>query len=87
MNPSILILDDSMSSVDTQTEENMKRALADQLDKRTTFIIAHRVNSIKNADQILVINNGSIEEEGSHDELLLKDGLYRELYELQSTTS
>ena len=87
MDPPVIILDDSMSAVDTQTEANMKRVLVEQLKKRTTFVIAHRVNSIKDADHILVINNGSVEEEGSHDELIRKHGLYRELYQLQSAAN
>jgi ATP-binding cassette subfamily B protein len=82
-NPKILILDDSTSSVDTQTEYEIQEALDELLENRTTFIITQRLSSIKKADYIVVLDNGEIVEEGIHDELLARDGIYRKLYETQ----
>jgi ATP-binding cassette subfamily B protein len=81
--PRILILDDSTSSVDTETEHIIQEALAILMEGRTTFVIAQRLLTLKNADQILVLDHGRIVERGSHDELLAGDGLYREIYDLQ----
>jgi ATP-binding cassette, subfamily B, multidrug efflux pump len=83
LNPRILILDDSTSSVDTQTEQQIQRALANLMQGRTTFVIAHRVSTVHRADVILVMDEGRIVEKGTHTELLARDGLYREIYELQ----
>ena len=83
INPRILILDDSTSSVDTKTEHLIKQALDILMRGRTTFIIAQRLNSVQNADQILVIDHGEIVERGQHDELLALDGHYKEIYDLQ----
>ena len=78
-----LILDEATSNVDTRTEELVQKAM-DKLTKgRTSFIIAHRLSTIKNADLILVMNEGDIIEQGSHDELLQKDGFYSKLYNSQ----
>jgi ATP-binding cassette subfamily B protein len=78
-----LILDEATSSVDTRTEELVAKAM-DKLSKgKTSFIIAHRLSTIKNADLILVINNGNIVEQGTHEELLSKNGFYAELYNSQ----
>lgn len=82
--PRILILDDSTSSVDTETEEEIRNALEELMHDRTTFIIAHRVQSVMNADQILVLEHGRITQRGSHRELVKQDGLYRQIYELQA---
>jgi ATP-binding cassette subfamily B multidrug efflux pump len=81
--PKILIFDEATSSVDTQTEALIQEALEELLKKRTALIIAHRLSTIKHADRILVVHKGEIWEEGSHDKLLSKNGLYARLYELQ----
>lgn len=83
MNPRILILDDSTSSVDTQTERLIQRALDRLMEGRTTFVIAHRLSTVRRADLILVMENGRIVERGVHTELLANEGLYREIYDLQ----
>jgi ABC-type multidrug transport system fused ATPase/permease subunit len=81
--PRVLILDEATSSVDTVTEGLIQDALDRLLSGRTAVVIAHRLSTIRNADKICVIDNGEIIERGSHEELLLQDGLYRELYERQ----
>jgi ATP-binding cassette subfamily B multidrug efflux pump len=86
-NPKILILDDSTSSVDTQTEHEIQQALNALLENRTTFIITQRLSSIKKADFIVVLDNGEIVEEGTHKELLARNGVYRRLYETQISGS
>ena len=83
LNPRILILDDSTSSVDTQTERLIQQALSHLMEGRTTFVIAHRLSTVHRADLILVMDGGCIVERGTHIELLAKEGLYREIYELQ----
>ena len=83
MNPRILILDDSTSSVDTQTEFLIQQALDWLMEGRTTFVIAHRLSTVKRADLILVMEDGRIVERGKHTELLVNNGLYREIYDLQ----
>jgi len=85
INPRILILDDSTSSVDTETEHLIQQALKELMTNRTTFIIAQRIASIRNADQILVFDQGQIVEHGIHDELVAKNGYYTEIYNLQLT--
>ncbi len=82
-NPRILILDDSTSSVDTETEHIIQQALATLMQGRTTFIIAQRLLTLKQADMILVMDKGRIVERGAHDELLAQQGLYRQIYDLQ----
>ena len=79
-NPRILILDEATSSVDTQTEQIIQRALATLLNGRTSFVIAHRLSTITQADKIVVINGGKIVEQGTHAELLANQGMYYELY-------
>jgi ATP-binding cassette subfamily B protein len=82
-NPKILIMDDSTSSVDTQTEYEIQQALDELLEDRTTFIITQRLSSIKKADYIIVLEDGEISEEGTHDTLIENEGIYRKLYETQ----
>jgi ATP-binding cassette subfamily B protein len=83
LNPRILILDDSTSSVDTETERMIQRALNDLMEGRTTFVIAQRLSTVRRADMILVMDQGRIVERGTHNELLAQEGLYREIYDLQ----
>lgn len=78
--PRILILDEATSSVDTQTEQIIQKALATLLKERTSFVIAHRLSTITNADKIVVIHDGKIIEQGTHTELLASQGMYYELY-------
>lgn len=81
--PKILILDEATSSVDTRTELLIQQAMDNLMEGRTSFVIAHRLSTIRNADLILVINDGDIVEQGSHEELLAKDGFYANLYNSQ----
>lgn len=81
--PEVLVLDEATSSVDTETEQLIQRAMETLLRGRTAIIIAHRLSTIQHADQILVMHRGEIRERGTHQELLARDGLYRKLYELQ----
>ncbi|HJR78439.1 MAG TPA: ABC transporter ATP-binding protein [Anaerolineales bacterium] len=83
MNPRILILDDSTSSVDTQTEKLLQAALDALMEGRTTFVIAHRLSTVRRADIILVMDKGQIVERGTHHELLVRGGLYKEIHDLQ----
>lgn len=83
MDPRILILDDSTSSVDTQTEKLIQEALDRLMEGRTTFVIAHRLATVRRADLILVMENGRIVQRGRHDELLGQGGLYKEIHDLQ----
>ncbi len=83
MNPRILILDDSTSSVDTQTEHLIQKALSNLMEGRTTLIIAQRLSTVKKADLILVMDQGRIVEQGTHSQLLALNGLYRQIYDLQ----
>jgi ATP-binding cassette subfamily B protein len=81
--PRILILDEATSSVDTRTEVLIQRAMDDLMKNRTSFIIAHRLSTIRNADLILVMNNGDIVEQGTHEDLLAREGFYAGLYNSQ----
>ncbi|UOY88838.1 ABC transporter ATP-binding protein [Bacillus glycinifermentans] len=83
LNPSILILDDSTSAVDMETEHRIQLALRDVMRDRTTFIIAHRISSLKHADEILVLDKGVVKERGTHEELLRQNGLYKRIFDLQ----
>lgn len=82
-NPKILILDEATSSIDTRTEIQIQKAMDNLMNGRTSFIIAHRLSTIKNADLILVMNHGDIIEQGTHEELLAKNGFYADLYNSQ----
>ncbi|MCM3293206.1 ABC transporter ATP-binding protein/permease [Paenibacillus sp. MER 180] len=82
-NPSILILDEATSSVDTRTEVHIQRAMNELMKGRTSFVIAHRLSTIRNADLILVMNKGTVIEQGSHDQLIEQKGFYADLYNSQ----
>lgn len=81
--PPMLILDEATSSIDTRTEQRIQKAFAKMMNGRTSFIVAHRLSTIREADVILVMKNGNIIEQGNHDELLQKGGFYAELYNSQ----
>ncbi len=83
-NPRILILDDSTSSVDTETESEIREALQYLMQDRTTFIIAHRIQSIMDADRILVMDKGRIVQAGQHAQLVEQDGIYRQIFDIQT---
>jgi ATP-binding cassette subfamily B protein len=84
-NPRILILDDSTSSVDTETEAEIRAALYDLMEDRTTFIIAHRIQSVMDADLILVLDKGRVVQMGTHEELVAhEEGIYRQIYDIQT---
>ena len=82
-NTPLLILDEATSNVDTRTEELVQKAMDKLSENKTSFIIAHRLSTIRNADLILVMKDGNIIEQGSHDELIEKNGFYAELYNSQ----
>ena len=82
-NPEILILDEATSSVDTRTESLIQQAMNDLQANRTTFIVAHRLSTVQNADKIIVLNHGHIVETGSHAALMAKNGFYAKLYNSQ----
>ena len=83
IDPPVLILDDSTSSVDVQTERMIHQAMVNVMKNRTTFVIAHRLSTVREADLIVVLKDGQIAEQGTHDELLAANGIYQNLYELQ----
>ena len=78
-----MILDEATSSIDTRTEIQIQSAMDNLMKGRTSFIIAHRLSTIKNADLILVMNHGDIVEQGTHEDLLAKNGFYADLYNSQ----
>ena len=82
-NPSILIFDEATSALDTESELLVQQAIAHLMEDRTAIVIAHRLSTVQRADRILVIENGRIVEEGTHAELLAREGRYSQLYELQ----
>ena len=81
--PPMLILDEATSSIDTRTEIKIQQAFAKMMEGRTSFIVAHRLSTIREADIILVMKDGNIIEQGSHEELLAQNGFYAELYNSQ----
>jgi ABC-type multidrug transport system fused ATPase/permease subunit len=82
-NPKMLIMDDSLSFVDAKTEQEIQSAIEEASKTRTTLIIAQRFSTIKTAEKILVLENGSVAEFGTHDELMARDGVYKRVYETQ----
>jgi subfamily B ATP-binding cassette protein MsbA len=82
-NPRILILDEATSALDAESEELVTEALNNLMKNRTTFVIAHRLATVVRADQIIVMDNGEVAETGTHEQLLRKGGLYKDLYEKQ----
>lgn len=82
-NPAILILDEATSALDNTTEVLIQQALDELCKGRTTLIVAHRLSTIRNADEIVVVEEGTITERGSHEDLMAKGGTYKGLYELQ----
>ncbi|KON92264.1 multidrug ABC transporter ATP-binding protein [Rossellomorea marisflavi] len=83
LDPSILVLDDATSAVDMETEFRIQKALKNVMSDRTTFIIAHRISSLKHADEILVLENGRVAERGRHEDLLANNGPYQRIYDIQ----
>lgn len=83
INPPILILDDSTSSVDVETERQIHEAMIGVMKGRTTFVIAHRLSTVRDADLIVVLKDGEVAEQGTHEELMASGGMYRDIYELQ----
>ena len=81
--PSMLILDEATSSIDTRTEIHVQKAFDEMMRGRTSFVVAHRLSTIRQADLILVMENGRIIEQGKHEELLLRKGFYAQLYNSQ----
>jgi ATP-binding cassette subfamily B protein len=82
--PTFLVLDDSLSAVDTKTESHILRALAARKGRETTILIAHRLSTARLADRIFMFDKGRLVQEGTHDELLLREGPYRRLWNIQS---
>jgi subfamily B ATP-binding cassette protein MsbA len=83
-NPPILLLDEATSALDTESEKLVQGALKKLMQNRTSIVIAHRLSTIQEADQIVVLENGKIQEQGNHNELILADGLYKKLIEMQT---
>ena len=81
--PKIMVFDDSLSAVDTQTDAKIRAALKDDMDTKTVILISHRLTTLMHSDNIIVMDRGRIVEEGSHDELLSKGGIYKKIYDIQ----
>ena len=86
-NPPVLIFDDSLSAVDTITDESIRRSLKNREKKSTTFIISHRITTLSEADKIIILEDGSISDIGSHKELIQREGLYKRIWNIQSAVS
>jgi subfamily B ATP-binding cassette protein MsbA len=82
-NPPILILDEATSALDTESEKLVQDALDRLMENRTTIVIAHRLSTIQHADEIVVLDKGEIKEQGTHDQLIVNNGIYRKLVEMQ----
>ena len=85
--PTILVLDEATANIDTETESYITSALEKLMEGRTTIMVAHRLSTIQHADKIMVMHQGQIHESGTHQELLAKNGLYKNLYDLQLVES
>jgi ATP-binding cassette subfamily B protein len=83
VDPAVFILDEATSAVDTRTEHEIQQALARVMEGRTSVLIAQRLSTIKHADRVIVLKDGAVAEEGTHEELLALDGEYRRIYDLQ----
>ena len=83
-NPEFLILDEATSALDTESEQLVQQALTRMLEGRTSVVIAHRLSTIQHADKIIVINEGGIAEQGTHEQLISRGGIYAKLIEMQS---
>ena len=83
LNPPILILDDSTSSVDVETERQIHEAMIGVMKGRTTFVIAHRLSTVRDANLIVVLKDGVVAQQGTHEALMVQGGMYRDIYELQ----
>ena len=83
-NPAILILDEATSSLDTESEQLVQEALNNLMKNHTSIVIAHRLSTVQHADEIIVLNQGRIEERGNHQQLIAKAGLYKKLVDLQA---
>ena len=82
-NPDVLVLDDSTSSVDTETEFEIQKALRNRIHNKTTIIIAHRITSIQDCDRIIVLDKGKVIESGTHEELINNNGFYKKIFDIQ----
>ncbi len=82
--PPVMIFDDSLSAVDAETDAKIREALKDKLSAATVILIAHRITTLMEADEIIVLSNGRVAEQGTHEELLKKNGIYRKVYDMQT---